>query len=55
LVCHAKRCVEVRLTDWCACGKRHGSPTVLDLSRDAFRYLAPLSRGVTTVQVEGFK
>lgn len=55
LVCHATRCVEVRLIDWCACGKRHGVPTVLDLTAGAFRYLAPLSRGVIRVQVEGFR
>lgn len=46
--------VVVRLTDWCACGKRHGKPTLLDLSDDAFRRLAPLSVGVIGVEVEPF-
>jgi Lytic transglycolase len=45
------RSVVVRLTDWCACGPRHGRPTLLDLSDDAFRRLAPLSRGVQRVVV----
>lgn len=50
-VCHADRCVVVRLTDWCACRDRPGGPTVIDLSPDAFRRLAPLSRGVVPVAV----
>jgi rare lipoprotein A (peptidoglycan hydrolase) len=44
--------VTVRLTDWCACGSRHGSPTLIDLDDQAFRELAPLSRGVIRVTVE---
>jgi rare lipoprotein A (peptidoglycan hydrolase) len=44
--------VTVTLTDWCACGDRHGIPTLLDLSAGAFRRLAPLSRGVVAVEVE---
>jgi hypothetical protein len=47
----AERCVTVRLTDWCACGERHGVPTVVDLSDDAFRRLAPLPVGVLRVRV----
>jgi hypothetical protein len=50
-VCTGGRCVRVTLADWCACGPRHGSPTLLDLSDDAFRRLAPLSRGVLRVVV----
>lgn len=46
------RSVIVTLNDWCACGRRHGRPTVLDLSDEAFRRLAPLSRGVIRVEVE---
>jgi len=45
------RSVWVTLADWCACGPRHGRPTLLDLSDDAFRRLAPLSRGVLRVTV----
>jgi rare lipoprotein A (peptidoglycan hydrolase) len=41
----------VRLVDWCACGPRHGRPTLLDLSDDAFRQLAPLSQGVVAVKI----
>jgi rare lipoprotein A (peptidoglycan hydrolase) len=50
-VCSDGQCVTVQLTDWCACGDRHGQPTLLDLSADAFRRLAPLSRGVIAVSV----
>lgn len=46
------RSVTVRLTDFCACGDRNGIPTILDLSADAFRKLAPLSRGIVAVEVE---
>jgi hypothetical protein len=45
------RSVRVVLRDWCACGPRHGVPTLLDLSDDAFARLAPLSRGVLRVEV----
>jgi hypothetical protein len=48
----AEQCVTVRLTDWCACGQRHGRPTLIDLSPAAFRQLAPLSAGVVSVRVE---
>lgn len=44
-VCHG-RCVTVTLTDWCAC-----PDTLLDLSDDAFRALAPLGKGRITVTV----
>lgn len=50
-VCSGSRCVRIRLTDWCACGSRNGRQTVVDLSTSAFRALAPLSRGVITVEV----
>jgi hypothetical protein len=45
------RCVTLVLSDACACGDRSGSPTLLDLSADAFRSLAPLSVGVLRVEV----
>ena len=46
-VCTPDRCVTVTLIDWCACkGDR-----VIDLYSDAFRELAPLSRGVLRVTV----
>lgn len=48
----ADECVLVRLTDWCLCSERGGVPTIIDLSPDAFRKLAPLSVGVITVQIE---
>jgi len=41
----------VRLIDWCACGPRHGLPTLLDLSDEAFRRLAPLGLGIVRVGV----
>lgn len=52
LVCKKSRCLEVVLNDWCACGKRHGEPTLIDLSDEAFRWLAPLSRGVIHVVID---
>lgn len=42
----------VALTDWCACGDRHGIPTLIDLSPEAFQHFAPLSQGVVRVQIE---
>jgi hypothetical protein len=44
--------VRVKLTDWCACGERHGDPTVIDLSRSAFAELVPPGQGVVFVTVE---
>lgn len=46
------RSVRVQLTDWCACGDRHGQPTLIDLDDRAFARLAPLSRGVVAVAIE---
>lgn len=46
-VCAAAKCVTVTLIDWCACGKGR----VIDLYSDAFRKLAPTSRGVLSVTV----
>lgn len=46
------RSVTVRLVDFCACGDRHGTATVIDLSSAAFRRLAPLSQGLVRVTVE---
>jgi hypothetical protein len=48
LVCKHERCLEVTLNDVCFC--KHGRRLV-DLSDEAFRYLAPLSRGVIGVAV----
>lgn len=47
LVAVGRRAVEVRLNDWCASRDK-----TIDLSDEAFRYLAPLSRGVVKVTVE---
>jgi hypothetical protein len=43
--------VVVRLTDWCACGPRHGTPTLIDLDVRSFEALAPRSVGVLSVIV----
>jgi hypothetical protein len=51
LVCRATRCVSVVLSDWCACGARHGVPTVIDLDVRVFARLAPKSLGVIPVTV----
>jgi hypothetical protein len=48
LVCHADRCLIVTLVDWCLCSR---GDRLVDLSDEAFRYLAPLSRGVIRVAV----
>jgi len=48
-VCTSSRCVTVTLIDWCACG----GGRVIDLYSDAFRKLAPLSKGVLNVTVSG--
>jgi hypothetical protein len=42
-----RRCISVRLTDWCRCGHGH----IVDLAAGSFRRLAPLSRGVVSVVV----
>ena len=43
----------MRLTDWCACaGSVTGRPPLIDLDDQAFRELAPLSKGVIRVEVE---
>jgi hypothetical protein len=48
-VCHERKCVTVTVRDACRCpGSR-----LIDLSRDAFRRLAPLSAGVIVVTVTG--
>jgi hypothetical protein len=48
----ADRCIVTRLTDWCACGDRHGKATLIDLADADFARLAPLSAGVIEVSVE---
>lgn len=50
-VCRQGTCVRVKITDWCACGPRHGRPTLIDLDRRDFARLASPSRGVLWVQV----
>jgi hypothetical protein len=47
----AGECVVVRLTGWCACGSRHGKPTLLDLAKSDFARLAPPSQGIVWVTV----
>lgn len=47
----SSRCVVGRTSDWCACGKRHGTDTVVDLPRVDFARLAELGRGVIAVTV----
>jgi len=55
LVVKGRKAVQVRLSDWCACGRRHGEPTLLDLSDEAYDYLGRLSSGIMHVTVEGFR
>lgn len=50
-VCRGRACVKVTLSDWCACGPRHGEPTVIDLLRGDFAHLASLGAGVLKVRV----
>lgn len=42
----ARRCIRVRLTDWCACPQR-----LIDLDARSFAQLAPLSRGLLRVAI----
>lgn len=46
LVAVGRRALEVRLNDWCGSHDK-----LIDLSDEAFRYFAPLSRGVIRVAV----
>jgi len=50
-VCAGSRCLVTALTDVCACGSRHGKPTLLDLAKSDFARLAPPSQGVVWVTV----
>jgi hypothetical protein len=50
-VCHGSECVRVQLRDWCACGDRHGKPTLVDLPKQTFSRLAPLGLGVIPVSI----
>jgi hypothetical protein len=50
-VCAHGRCVTTALTDWCACGDRHGIPTLIDLARADFARLASPSAGVVLVTI----
>jgi rare lipoprotein A (peptidoglycan hydrolase) len=56
LVCRigTRRCVAVRLNDYCPCrqGRR---PKLIDLSDEAFAWLGRRSAGVYRVVVEGFR
>jgi len=47
----AERCIRVRLTDYCECYAGTDLERIVDLSDDAFRALAPLSRGLVRVTV----
>ena len=47
----AERCIRVRLTDYCECYAGTDRERIVDLSDDAFRALAPLSRGLVRVTV----
>ena len=49
LVCNGKRCIQVKLNDFCRCNT--GKEKLIDLSDEAFSYLSPLSRGVIYVTV----
>ncbi len=51
-VCSSRACVTTVLSDFCACGSRHGTDTLIDLDDADFAKLAPLSRGVVSVTVE---
>lgn len=44
-------CVEVVLDDWCECYRGTKTERVIDLGDDAFRQLAPLSRGLVGVEI----
>ena len=50
-VCADGTCLRVRLTDWCACGDRHGDPTIIDLDSRDFARLASLGTGILKVRV----
>jgi len=51
-VCAGGVCLDVRLADWCQCYAGTDRERAIDLSDDAFRALAPLSRGLVRVTVE---
>ncbi len=48
-VCSSSKCIEVTIID-CNCGP---NANLIDLYADAFRKLAPLSRGTVSVTVRG--
>lgn len=48
----AGACVSVALLDWCACGERHGQPTLLDLDRRSFARLAAPTAGLVAISIE---
>lgn len=50
-VCADGTCLDVRLTDSCACGDRHGDPTIIDLDSRDFAKLAGLGAGILKVSV----
>ena len=45
------RSIRVRLSDWCACGDRHGTDTVIDLDETDFRTLTGRGPGIAIVRV----
>ena len=54
-VCAGTRCVIVTVRDFCQCHTGAPGEKLIDLSPEAFARLAPLSRGVVRVTVEGMK
>ena len=48
-VCAGTRCVQVTVRDHCQCHVGTSRERIIDLSRDAFSRLAPLSRGLVRV------
>jgi len=51
LVSRGRKAIEVKLNDWCRSRRRK----TIDLSDEAFRFFAPLRRGVIRVTIEGFR
>lgn len=45
-------CRSISIVDVCACGDRHGEPTLIDLSPFAFADFGPLSAGVIHISME---
>lgn len=50
-VVKGKQRIVVRLTDWCACGKRHDEQTLIDLNPSDYRTLTGRDPGIAWVRV----